>query len=288
MRFRGYIPDVQLKSEKDNRTDKNMKYAIVSDIHGNLEAFRAVLEKCGQLGVNQYICLGDTVGYGADPSACLQLLRSLNPLAVVKGNHDEFASNDDEVMEGFNPHARAAVLWTKSQLSADEREYLARLPLRVSPRGTKLTVVHATLDSPDSWGYIFDSHHAADNFAYQYTLLCFCGHSHVPLAFCKKPVLMHSGKPIEEITDWAMHGETDFTRETYSEIFIQNGFKYLVNVGSVGQPRNRDPRASFAVYDDEKMVITRYTIPYDIATAQAKIRAAGLPERLASRLEVGG
>ena len=98
MRFRGYIPDVQLKSEKDNRTDKNMKYAIVSDIHGNLEAFRAVLEKCGQLGVNQYICLGDTVGYGADPSACLQLLRSLNPLAVVKGNHDEFASNDAELI----------------------------------------------------------------------------------------------------------------------------------------------------------------------------------------------
>ncbi len=287
MRFRRYIPVFQMQRKVTARV-KIMKYAIVSDIHGNLEAFRAVLEKCGQLGVNQYICLGDIVGYGADPSACLQLLRSLNPLAVVKGNHDEFVSNGDEVMEGFNPHAREAVLWTKSQLSADELEYLASLPLRISPRGTRLTVVHATLDSPDTWGYIFDSHHATDNFQYQYTPLCFCGHSHVPLAFCKKSVLMHSGKPIEELADWAMREDSDFSREAYSEIFIQNGFKYLVNVGSVGQPRNHDPRSSFAVYDDEKMVITRYTIPYDIAAAQEKIRAAGLPERLASRLEVGG
>ena len=93
-----------------------MKYAIFSDIHGNLEAFQTVLEKAKALGAEKFVSLGDTVGYGADPAGCLHLLRSLDPIAVVKGNHDEFASNNDEIMEGFNQHARLAVLWTKSQL----------------------------------------------------------------------------------------------------------------------------------------------------------------------------
>lgn len=269
-----------------------MKYAILSDIHANLEAFREAVKKCRELGVDRFVFLGDTVGYGADPVACLDLMRSLDPLAVVKGNHDEYASNQDEVIEGFNPHARAAVLWTKDQLSPENRAYLADLPMRMTPRGTSFTIVHATLDSPDTWGYIFDTHHAADNFSYQFTPICFCGHSHVPLAFCKKPVIMHSGKPIEEIVDWASKpGEPmipDRTADADSiELPVQSGYKYLINVGSVGQPRNRDPRASFAVYDSDMRIITRYRIPYDIPAAQAKIRAAGLPERLAFRLEIG-
>jgi len=269
-----------------------MKYAVLSDIHANLEAFEAVLKRCRELGADQYISLGDTVGYGADPSACLELLRSLNPLAVVKGNHDEFASNDDEVMEGFNPHARAAVLWTKAQLSKEQRDYLANLPMRVTPKGSNFTIVHATLDSPDAWGYIFDTHHAADNFSYQFTPICFCGHSHVPLAFCKKPVMLHSGKPIEEVVVWAGSSGTILSPEEAAQeetiaLQLQPGYKYLINVGSVGQPRNRDPRASFAMYDSETRMIYRHIIPYDLQKAQAKIRAAGLPERLAFRLEIG-
>ncbi len=266
-----------------------MKYAILSDIHANLEAFQTVLEKCKDVDVEQYVCLGDTVGYGANPAECLALLRSLNPIANVKGNHDEFASNNDEVMEGFNPHARAAVLWTKAQLNEDARDYLANLPFRSTPRGTNFTIVHATLDSPDAWGYIFDPYHAEDNFQYQFTPVCFCGHSHVPLVFCKKPVIFRTGNPIEPVPEWT-DGKVSLPeadKETEITLQIQPGYKYLINVGSVGQPRNRDPRASFAVYDSAEKTVTRYAIPYDIAAAQEKIRAAGLPERLAARLEIG-
>ncbi len=210
-----------------------MKYAILSDIHANLEAFDVVLEFCRHEGVGQYISLGDTVGYGANPMECLDRLRSLSPLAVVKGNHDEYASNNDEVMEGFNPHARAAVLWTKTQLTPEGRNYLANLPMRMTPRNSNFTVVHATLDSPDTWGYIFDVHHAADNFSYQFTPICFCGHSHVPLAFAKKPITLHAERSIEEIPEWAGSGIITPEQALQQESIVlkmEPGFKYLINV----------------------------------------------------------
>lgn len=268
------------------------KYAILSDIHANMDALDVVLTKCKEAGVSKYICLGDIVGYNAEPQICLQKIREVDPICVVKGNHDEYASNEDEEMEGFNPHAKQAVLWTKSQLTEEERDWLSKLPMRATIPGANITIVHATLDSPESWGYIFDTHHAADNFSYQFTQLCFCGHSHVPIAFCKKPLTMQSENPIEEITEWAYkknEGMIPKEVETADSISIdiQRGFKYLLNVGSVGQPRNRDPRASFAIYDAGAKRVTRYRLPYDIRAAQAKIRNAGLPERLAARLERG-
>jgi len=257
-----------------------------------MDALKVVIDKCREVGVEKYICLGDIVGYNSEPKQCLDLIRSLDPVSVVKGNHDEYASNDDQEMEGFNPHAKQAVLWTKSQLSDEERQWLANLPLRSTIRGSNITVVHATLDSPESWGYIFDNHHAADNFAYQFTQLCFCGHSHVPIAFCKKPISLQSENPIEEISEWAFKKEEGMIPKNITEadsitLPLQHGFKYLINVGSVGQPRNRDPRASFAVYDVEAKEVVRYRLPYDIASAQAKIREARLPDRLAARLERG-
>ncbi|QSH41948.1 metallophosphoesterase family protein [Lentisphaerota bacterium ZTH] len=268
------------------------KYAILSDIHANLEALSVVLEKCREVEVEKYVCLGDIVGYNADPSECLEVVRALDPAAVVKGNHDEHASIASEEMEGFNPHARKAVIWTKEQLNDEQREWLANLPYRATVQGTNITIVHATLDSPENWGYIFDAHHAADNFTYQFTQLCFCGHSHVPIAFCKKPISSMTEKPIDEIPNWAYSPEEGvFPRnvEVADEltVSVQTGFKYLFNVGSVGQPRNRDPRASFAVYDSVERRVTRYRLPYDIAAAQRKILSAGLPERLALRLETG-
>ncbi len=268
------------------------KYAILSDIHSNMDAFEVVLAKCQEVGVDDYICLGDIVGYNAEPRECLKIIRDLNPIAVVKGNHDEYASNSDDRMEGFNPHAKRAVEWTKNHLSEEERSWLAALPLRKTIPGTNITIVHATLDSPDTWGYIFDAHHAADNFSYQFTQICFCGHSHVPIAFCKKPIASISEKPIEEVMNWAFKEEEGLFPEDTSNadeltIDIQSGYKYLLNVGSVGQPRNRDPRASFAIYDLSEKTVTRYRLPYDAASAQAKIRAAELPERLASRLASG-
>jgi diadenosine tetraphosphatase ApaH/serine/threonine PP2A family protein phosphatase len=268
------------------------KIAILSDIHGNLEALRAVLEVCREHGVEKYVCLGDIVGYNANPSECLEIIRELNPICMVKGNHDEYASNNDEVMDGFNPHAKKAVLWTKEQLTMEQRSFLANLPLRATVPGTNITIVHATLDSPDNWGYVFDMHHAADNFAYQFTQISFCGHSHVPVAFCKKPISSMSERPIEEITEWLHHeGESAVpvnpNTTDFLEVRLQTGYKYLFNIGSVGQPRNRDPRASFAIINTDTREVSRHRVVYDIRTTQEKILAAGLPERLALRLESG-
>ena len=266
-----------------------MKYAILSDIHGNLEALNAVLAKCREEGVDEYISLGDIVGYNANPKECLDLLRSLKLAGAVKGNHDEYAAGNDSAMEGFNPHAKAAVIWTKSKLSPADRAYLTGLPMRKTLKNTLITIVHATLDSPDSWGYIFDAHHAADNFAYQFTPLCFIGHSHVPVAFCKKPLSLRTDRMIDELVSWEGNNvpESHFQRSDYISINLEAGHKYLLNVGSVGQPRNKDPRASFAIYDSDLKNVTRYRVPYDIASAQQKILDAGLPERLASRLAQG-
>ena len=270
-----------------------MKYAIFSDIHGNLEALEAVLAVCRANHVDSYLCLGDIVGYNANPKECLEIVRSIPGFVCVKGNHDEYASNGDEGVAGFNPHAKAAVLWTQSQLSDDEKQYLANLPMRGNIRGANMTIVHATLDSPAAWGYIFDAYQAEDNFANQFTQLCFCGHSHVPVMFYKKPVTMLTmDRRIEEVKEWADRRETPMSEEEMDKAdsiscTIQPAYKYLINIGSVGQPRNRDRRASFVIYDTDNKAVTRHRIPYDFRTAQKKILDAGLPERLSTRLEHG-
>ena len=164
--------------------------------------------------------------------------------------------------------------------------------MRGNIRNANLTLIHATLDNPSAWGYIFDAYQAEDSFANQFTQLCFCGHSHVPVMFARKPVTMVSGRKIEEIPEWADRREGGLTEEemeTADSIScpILPGYKYLINIGSVGQPRNRDRRASFVIYDSNTKMVTRYRVPYDFRKAQQKILAAGLPERLASRLERG-
>lgn len=269
-----------------------MKYAVLSDIHGNLEALTVTLDKCKEVGVEKYIILGDVVGYNSNPHECLEIIRALDVVGWVKGNHDEYASNGDDEMEGFNPHAKNAVFWTRENLNEEELEFFRKRPMRQTVREANATIVHATLDSPEAWGYVFDSHHAADNFSYQFTQLCFCGHSHVPIAFCKKPVTLRASKPIEEIPEWAFLRHEgilpkDPTVADSIPLDLEQGWKYLINVGSVGQPRNRDPRVSFAVLDTDNKRCVRYRVPYDIEATQAKIRATDLPEKLASRLETG-
>jgi len=261
-----------------------MKYAILSDIHGNIQALSVVLEKCKEVGVEKYICLGDVVGYNANPAQCLNMMNALDIVGFVKGNHDEYVSNNDEEMLGFNQHAKAAVLWTKAQLDETQRNFLAKLPYKTVIKGAPITIVHATLDSPESWGYIFDIHQARDNFNYQFSQLCFCGHSHVPIAFIKKG-FAGGATPVDEILPWK--GSADPANDPEPEIIIEKNCKYLINVGSVGQPRNRDPRASFAVYDSTANKLVRYRLQYDIAAAQKSIIESGLPERLAQRLEKG-
>lgn len=242
-----------------------MKYALISDIHANLEALQAVLEKANELEVDQFLCLGDVVGYNAEPVECVKIIRSLNTGAIIKGNHDENAAQDSE-LTGFNPQAAKAIQWTRDQLSEEDREWLASLPYRQTI-GAKVTLVHATLDMPHLWGYIFDRFTAAASLSYQFSQLCFVGHTHVPQIYDKYTDIVQNG--VDQVVN------------------LEPGHKYLINIGSVGQPRDGDPRSSFAVHDTEERTIEIHRVEYDIQKCQDKILAAGLPERLAARLAVG-
>jgi predicted phosphodiesterase len=239
-----------------------MKFAIIADIHANLEAFQVVLEDAKQQKVTHYACLGDVVGYNANPKECLDIVRAMN-MPCVKGNHDEYCSSEEH-LEGFNPAAAEAVNWTRKQLSDGDRQWLREL--KYTRMVTSFTIVHATLDGPQRWGYVFDKLAAAASFTYQNTSVCFFGHTHVPVAFMKDN-LVRGG--------------------TYSKFKVEPGKKYFVNVGAVGQPRDNNPKASYVVYDVHEATIEIRRLDYDIATAQKKILAAGLPERLAERLAYG-
>ncbi len=237
-------------------------YGILSDIHGNWEGLTAVLEDARKCQVTHFVCLGDIVGYNANPAECLEKIRELRCVSVC-GNHDHFCSFDDD-LTGFHPLAADAVGWTRRQLSADQQKFLAELKL--VQRVENFTVVHSTLDMPEMWGYVFESLEAEASFTYQVTTLCFYGHTHVPLAFEKG---------------------TDLIGGTYARIRLDLGRRYFVNAGSIGQPRDGDPRAAYVIYDAAKREIELRRVDYDVPTAQEKIRRAGLPERLAVRLAIG-
>jgi predicted phosphodiesterase len=239
-----------------------MKFAIIADIHGNLEAFQVVLEDAKKQQVTHYACLGDVVGYNANPKECLDIVRTMN-MPCVKGNHDEYCSSDEH-LEGFNPAAAEAVNWTRTQLTEDDRQWLR--DLKYSRMVTNFTIVHATLDGPQRWGYVFDKLAAAASFTYQNTSVCFFGHTHVPVAFVKDSVVRGG---------------------TYSKFKTEPGKKYFVNVGAVGQPRDNNPKCAYVIYDTIDGTIEIRRLDYDIAAAQKKILAAGLPERLAERLAYG-
>ena len=268
------------------------KYAILSDIHANGDALKVVLEKCREIGVDKYVSLGDIVGYNAEPDLCMKQTRELNFCAMVRGNHDDYVASGNTEMSGFNPNAKKAISWTREHLDASERAYLATIPYRAVVPACGMTLVHATLDTPENWGYIFGVHDATGSFSYQLTRYCFCGHSHVPVAFDMLPASGAEGRGIEVIPGWTSNREkpgndTDFGVADALTVECKIGHKYLFNIGSIGQPRNGDPRASFAVLDSGKNLVTRYRIPYDVATAQQKVIDAGLPERLAIRLAAG-
>jgi predicted phosphodiesterase len=239
-----------------------MKYAIIADIHANLEALQVVLADIEEQKCTHIVCLGDVVGYNANPKECLDIIRQRN-IPCIKGNHDEYCSSD-EGMEGFNPHAAEAIDWTRKQLTEDDRKWLRELKyIRLIHN---FTIVHATLDVPKRWGYVFDRLAAAASFTYQNTPVCFFGHTHVPVAF---------------VRDTMVRGGT------YSKFKIEPGKKYFINVGSVGQPRDNIPKAAYVIYEVEEGTIELRRLDYDIATAQKKILAAGLPQRLADRLALG-
>ena len=239
-----------------------MKYAILADIHSNLEALQVVLDDVQKQKCTHVACLGDVVGYNANPKECLELIRNLN-CPCVKGNHDEYCSSEEE-LEGFNPHAAEAVNWTRQQLSPEDRKWLR--DLKYVRMVANFTLVHATLDGPQRWGYVFEKLAAAASFTYQNTPVCFFGHTHVPVAFIRDSVVRGG---------------------TYSKFKVEPGRKYFLNVSAVGQPRDGNPKTGYVIYDMDEGSIELRRLDYDIPAAQAKIIAAGLPLRLAERLAVG-
>lgn len=239
-----------------------MRIALFGDIHANLEALEAVLADAARQGVTEYVCMGDIVGYNADPVACLERVRAMD-VPTIKGNHDEDASGHHS-LDAMNPVAAAALEWTRGQLDDDHRLWLRRL--RMVRQVSDFTVVHSTLDQPANWNYVTNRFDAMSNFSYQFTQVCFHGHTHVPRVYVKSDKV--SEVPAESVA-------------------IEADSKYFINVGSVGQPRDGDWRSCYAIYDLEHQLVVFRRVEYDLGTTQRKILDAGLPASLAERLADG-
>ena len=250
-----------------------MLYGVFSDVHSNLEALTVVLDFFAKTGVDGHICCGDLVGYGADPDACLDRVRVLKNLTVIGGNHDLAAIGRLD-LDWFNQYARDAILWTRRHLSRENREFLEGLTARLETKD--FTLAHGTPRNPPE-EYLLTASQFRENAPLVRAWPLFVGHSHMPLLFRASEA---SGGKIDAY-------------------FLGEGVEILpraedgrlapaaLNPGSVGQPRDQDRRASCALYDSTKGSFQIFRFPYDVPAAQAKIRAAGLPESLALRLDCG-
>lgn len=245
------------------------RIAILGDIHANLEALNAVLDDARSQQVTTFHCVGDVVGYNANPQECLDIIRSVCG-TVVRGNHDHYCSHDTSLND-FQPNAAIAIEWTRRQLNEDSVRWLEMLPMSKAFFQQSFGVVHATLDMPEQWGYVFDTFDAGAHFAYQTTPIYFHGHTHVPAIFEK------SGNNISRYAP-PPPGE---------RVSLKFACKYFINVGSVGQPRDGIPEASYVIFEPRSRIVEFRRIPFDIEAAADKIRKAGLPQRLADRLAVG-
>lgn len=239
-----------------------MRFAILSDLHANLEATEAVLADAHERECTHFVCLGDVVGYNANPHECVELVQKLE-CPVVKGNHDEQASLEESSRD-FNALAEMAINWTRAQLTDADKTWLRKLDLTRQVRD--FTIVHATLDTPEQWGYVFNTLDAAASFTYQHTTVCFFGHTHVAGAFVR---------------------DDGVQRVKVDQLMIDGTKKYFINTGSVGQPRDGDWRAAYCIYHVDENVVEQRRVEYDLATAQQKIIKAGLPSLLAERLKLG-
>ena len=242
-----------------------MRILIISDIHANLTAFETVMNDAK--GQWEYVwCLGDIVGYGPDPNECVELLRTL-PHLCLAGNHDWAALGRLDIRT-FNPDARKAVNWTRDTLSADNIAYLDALPTTFVIGN--YTLAHGSPREP-VWEYILEPLIAALNFPHFETPYCLVGHTHQPVIY-------------EQVnTD----GETAAIAPAYGQVRQLNGRRQIINPGSVGQPRDANPDAAYAILDVETNTWEPRCIPYDVQSVQKRMRAAGMPDRLVTRLEHG-
>jgi predicted phosphodiesterase len=246
-----------------------MRYLVVSDIHANLEAYDAVMASAAPLSCDRVLVLGDLVGYGADPNAVVERVRALAPFVIIRGNHDKVGSGV-ETPEGFNAVARSAIQWTYDAMSPDNRAWLAALPAGPVQVNEVIEMCHGTPFDEDA--YVFDDLDALRALHAATRPVCLFGHTHVQVGYS----IANNAFNVETLVETRplrlpLHGET----------------RYLINPGSVGQPRDGDPRAGFAIVDTDAREVVLHRITYPLARAQARIIEAGLPEILAQRLAVG-
>lgn len=241
-----------------------MRYLIISDIHANLVALEAVLQDAAKEW-DVIWCLGDIVGYGPNPNECAELLQQHDHLSL-SGNHDWAVLGKLDI-ESFNSEARTALRWTQETISEETRQFLAQLPpLRVE---APFTLAHGSPRQP-VWEYILDERSAGENFRHFDTAYCLVGHSHVPLLF-------------EDMGG----GKSRASLPHYGEALQLDERRLIINPGSVGQPRDSDPRAAYALLDSDTMIWEHRRVAYDIAETQERMREAGMPFRLVARLELG-
>ncbi len=241
-----------------------MLYAILSDIHSNLEAYEVLISVLKEEKPDKTVVVGDIVGYGADPKECIRLTKFLTE-DIVCGNHDRATAGLMDI-NWFNDNAKKAILWTKEVIDESEKEFLRSFKLTFEDEN--IIVVHASLHNPQDFNYIFDANDAYETFLKMDKKPCFIGHTHSPVIFIKDRI-----KGIE------------LTFE--QELELEKDRKYIINAGSIGQPRDGDNRASYVIYDTEKQHITIKRIEYDIRNTQQKILAADLPAIFAYRLSEG-
>ncbi len=232
-----------------------MRVAIISDIHGNLQALKAVMEEIDRLQADVIHCLGDTVGYGPFPNECLDIVRERCKV-VLKGNHDSGLIGETS-LDDFNQHGLKAIRWSQEKVRKEHWEYVRSLPFFAVEND--LTLAHSSPHRPNAWTYILTLRAAQENFAAFTTRLCFIGHTHVP-------VIIGDDSSINK---------------------FRKDCRFIINVGSIGQPRDGNPEAAFGLFDTEKDVYSLIRVPYDIEQTAAAIREAGLPDFLARRLYQG-
>ncbi len=238
-------------------------YAIISDVHANLEALQAVLEKIENDNIDKILFLGDSVGYGPDPNDCTDILKQ-KAAVIVAGNHDRAATGQTDTVY-FNPYAKAAIEWTNRVLTDQVVKHIQSLPITERLIEDNIFLVHATPQEPEKWHYLSYKHNASENFKYFEESICFLGHSHIPFIV----ELSHGG-------ELGVH---------YTQVAVREGNRYIVNVGSIGQPRDGNPDATYVLLKNKMIIIKR--VSYDILLTQNKMRRAGLPSYLVERLSRG-
>ena len=241
-----------------------MLLGIFSDIHSNLDALQSVYSDMERRGVNKRVCLGDLVGYGGNPNECVEMIKSISDICIL-GNHDSVAI-ENEHPENFNPYALKVMDWTRNVLTSESLDYLKSLPYQIEM--DDCLFVHSSPKSPADWCYVSSLDDAVDAFEFFKQQACFIGHTH-----CPNIIVKESGQSFKVLEE--------------SEYKITGGERVLINVGSVGQPRDRDPQASYCTYDTVSKEILLIKVPYDIEAAQQVMISHDLPEYLVNRLSEG-